>query len=64
MTPDGLESLSERSDGEAFALHLSQRISHKPAVLCLRDEGRLWIIDTSASKMTLSRRERADIKPK
>ena len=64
MMPVGLESPSERSGGEAFALHLSQRINYKPAVLSLIEEGRLWIIETSASKMTRSHRERAEFRPK
>ena len=64
MTPVGLKSPSERSDGEVFALHLSQRINHKLAVLSLTDEGRLWIIETSVAKMTRSHGERAEIRSK
>lgn len=64
MTLVGLESPSERYGGEAFALHLSQRIKHKPAVLSLTDEGKVWTIETSAAKMTRSHRERAEFRSK
>ena len=64
MTLVGIESSSERYGGEAFALHLSQRIKHKPAVLSLTDEGKVWIIETFATKITRSHRERAEFRPK
>ena len=64
MTHVGLESPSERSGGEALALHLSQRINLKLAVLSLTGEERLWIMETSPAKMTRSHGERAEFKSK
>ena len=64
VMPVDLESPTERSDGEALDLHLSQRINQKQASLSLNADWMVWAIGISASKMTRSHEERAEFKPK
>ena len=63
MMPVDLDSLGERSDGEALDLHLSQRINENPAFLSLNACGMVWTIGIFASIMTRYREEKAEFKP-